>query len=118
MNKVKNIFKKLKNKFIEYWIGFVIVNPHYIYTKGTKQLYYIDLYIGKYKKAYSFSGVGKEALEQIVNDWKYDNSKGFNFHLDYDYGYQDYTLTRIHKDILVAKLEDYLSKEWYEESIE
>lgn len=113
----KYIVKKIK----DYWIGYVDVHTQDIFVcddenrSGHNELYEISIIAGKHGRGQWFSHIGKNIVEQLVNDWEFSEKKEFELHLDLGCGaYQRYTFSKKQKDMLIEKLKPLIEKKWYE----
>jgi hypothetical protein len=115
------IYKDKKERFINYWFGYVEVKTQGImvvdFDKETKNpLYEVSIVVGMHGRGQWFSHIDLDTIKQIL-----EKTEGFNgkyFHLTIDLGSgmsQDYLFTKRQIKMLIPKLEELLDKEWYED---
>ncbi|WP_434577128.1 hypothetical protein [Thermoanaerobacterium thermosaccharolyticum] len=103
---IKYFYKKAKQRFVNYFLGFVDINKYYIDDiDGNTKLYKISIIAGKYGKGVCFSQISAEHINNIMNKLKEKKSK---LELTIDYGcgtYQTYTFNKYQQKCLLKELE-------------
>lgn len=112
---IKYFYKKEKQKFVNYFLGFVDVNKYYIDDiDGNTQLYKISIIAGKYGKGVWFSQISAEHIFDIIDKLKETNVSNVRFKLFVDYGcgaYQNYIFNKYQQKCLLKELEKIMQTE-------
>lgn len=112
-----------KERFHDYWVGYVNVRTNTISCtndktgESQKKIYDITIHCGRNGTGQSFSHIKKDIAEELVKKWEFSDKKAFELHIDIDMGisaFQEYTFTRKQKDMLIEQLKPLLEKEWYD----
>jgi hypothetical protein len=113
------IYNDKKERFIDYWFGYVEVKTQDImvvdYDDETKNpLYEASINVGRHGTAQWFSHLDLDVIKQIIEKTKNCTSKYFNLHIDFGGSmYQEYIFTKRQLKMLIPQLEELLDKEWY-----
>lgn len=110
-----NPHTQIKQKFIDYWFGFLNVNKYYIYdTNMNKQLYEISILAGIRGKGVWFSGLLACQIFNIVDELRkaINSNKKFRLHVSYGiYSYLDCTFNKYQQKLLLKELEQIIRTE-------
>lgn len=117
---LRSEFEYKKEKFHDYWVGYVSVYTNDIYvldsnnTSGHDELYEVSILAGRKGDGQTFSGIGRELIQEIVEKWESSPKKRYHLHISLGGGaYQEYTFSRKQKEMLIAQLKPLLQKKWY-----
>lgn len=117
---IRDNFNYYKQRWHDYWIGYVDVYEENIseFTEDETMVTKIEsvsVIVGRKGDGQSFHNLTRPICEQLVKDWKSNTKKRYRLHLDLGGSiYQDYVFTRRQKDMLISKLEPILRSEWYD----
>jgi hypothetical protein len=111
MDFFKWICKKARERFIDFWFGYVEVTRNYISTDEGEKLYTVSIIAGKHGKGQWFKPIDIASIKKIL---KHLNKNKKYFDLCIDLGcsaYQEYTFNKYQQKQLFKKLETMLSEE-------
>lgn len=109
----KYVFQRVKERFIDYWLGYVSVNRNYIYkTNGEKQLKTFSIIAGKHGKGQWFSQLDANNIQTLIDTIRNGNTKYFNLHVSLGCSaYQEYTFDKRQTKLLLQQLEQIVDEE-------
>jgi hypothetical protein len=109
---IKYFYKKKKQKLIDYFFGFAVVNKYYIDDlKGNGALYRFSIIAGRFGKGVLFSQLSARRVNDIIDALKESKPK---LELTIEYGcgaYQTYIFNRYQQKCLLKKLEEIVRTE-------
>jgi hypothetical protein len=109
---IKYFYKKKKQKFIDYFFGFAVVNKYYIDDlKGNIALYRFSIMAGRFGKGVLFSQISAKRIKGIIDALKERKPK---LELTINYGcgaYQTYIFNRYQQKCLLKELEEIVRTE-------
>lgn len=107
------VFKRIKERFIAYWLGDVSVFRHYISSPEFKKdkLYTISIVPSRFKKGAWFSDIDAKEIQNIINGIKNKPAKKFLLHQNMGCGYLEYTFNSFQQKLLLNELEKILKEE-------
>lgn len=110
----KYIFKRTKEKFVNYWLGYVDVLRYYIYTGDKKKLYTFSIIAGRYGKGVWFSELNATDIPKLIETIKQGLMKPLQLYVDYGYGgtvYNEYVFNKRQTRLLLQQLEQTMAEE-------
>ena len=107
------VFKRIKERFIAYWLGDVSVFRHYISSHEFKKdkLYTISIAVSRFKKGVWFSDIDAKEIQNIINGIKNKPAKKFLLHQNMSCGYLEYIFNSFQQKLLLNELEKILKEE-------
>lgn len=122
---IKYFYTRLKERFIDYWLGTVSVIGQDIHCENNqkeweKKLYTFSIIAGQYGRGVWFSEIPASKISQIIEQLKEAQGKRFQLHIDYGCGvFNEYTFNKRLTKLLLEQLEELSKQEiYYEESEE
>ena len=107
------IFKRTKERFINYWFGYVSVYKQYIRDlDGKEKLHTFSIIVGKHGKGQWFSELDASKIQTLIDSIKSKNNKCFWLHLNLGCGaYQEYLFDKYQTKLLLQQLEKIVNEE-------
>ncbi len=111
--------KRIKQRFIKYWLGDVLVTKQNILCNDYKnRLYEFRIIPSRFRQAHWFGELDPKMIPELITKLEL-NKKRFNLHIDYGCGaYQDYTFNKYQQKLLLEDLRKLVNEEIYDENKE